>query len=80
MEIILAYFPPYSPDLNPIEERFMEIKAWSRKYSKLAKTMEFMEFLDHALTSVKGGARRHFACSQISMSICKDSEEDYWDD
>ena len=26
-EIVLAYLPPYSPDLNPIEEGFAEIKA-----------------------------------------------------
>ena len=26
----LVFFPPYSPDLNPIEEAFSKIKAWIR--------------------------------------------------
>lgn len=28
------YLPPYSPDLNPIENCFSKIKAWMRKYKK----------------------------------------------
>jgi transposase len=27
----LLYLPPYSPDLNPIEEAFSKIKAWIRR-------------------------------------------------
>lgn len=27
----LVYLPPYSPDLNPIEEAFSKIKAWIRR-------------------------------------------------
>lgn len=27
----LLYLPPYSPDLNPIEEAFSSIKAWIRR-------------------------------------------------
>ncbi|KAF8240998.1 hypothetical protein L208DRAFT_1066574, partial [Tricholoma matsutake] len=26
----LVFLPPYSPDLNPIEEAFLKIKAWIR--------------------------------------------------
>lgn len=26
----LVYFPPYSPDFNPIEEAFSALKAWLR--------------------------------------------------
>ncbi|EJD44743.1 hypothetical protein AURDEDRAFT_19961, partial [Auricularia subglabra TFB-10046 SS5] len=26
----VVYLPPYSPDLNPIEEAFSSIKAWVR--------------------------------------------------
>ena len=26
----LVFLPPYSPDLNPIEEAFSKIKAWIR--------------------------------------------------
>jgi hypothetical protein len=27
----LVFLPPYSPDLNPIEEAFSKIKAWIRR-------------------------------------------------
>lgn len=27
----LVHLPPYSPDLNPIEEAFSKIKAWIRR-------------------------------------------------
>ena len=29
--VILVYLPPYSPDLNPIEELFAELKAFIRR-------------------------------------------------
>jgi transposase len=28
----LIYLPPYSPDLNPIEQAFSSIKAWLRRH------------------------------------------------
>ena len=28
--VCLVFLPPYSPDLNPIEEVFSKIKAWIR--------------------------------------------------
>ncbi len=28
--LLLLYLPPYSPDLNPIEEAFSSMKAWLR--------------------------------------------------
>ena len=30
----VEFLPPYSPDLNPIEEAFGCIKAWIRRHSK----------------------------------------------
>jgi putative transposase len=30
----LWYLPPYSPDLNPIEQGFAKIKHWMRKAQK----------------------------------------------
>ena len=33
----LEFLPPYSPDLNPIEETFHELKAWMKKHRKLAE-------------------------------------------
>jgi transposase len=29
--VILVYLPPYSPDLNPIEEFFAKLKAFIRR-------------------------------------------------
>jgi transposase len=29
--VMLLYLPPYSPDLNPIEELFAELKAFIKK-------------------------------------------------
>jgi len=66
--------------LNPIEEAFAELKAWCKKHRKDADTMGFEEFLDHALTSVKDGARGHFARSQVGVPIREGADEDYWDD
>ena len=34
--VILEYLPPYSPDLNPIEETFHELKAWMKRNRKMA--------------------------------------------
>ncbi|KIJ04819.1 hypothetical protein PAXINDRAFT_94250, partial [Paxillus involutus ATCC 200175] len=29
----IVFLPPYSPDLNPIEEAFLKIKAWIHRNS-----------------------------------------------
>lgn len=46
----LLYLPPYSPDLNPIEQAFAKLKALLRK--RAARSVEALwnaigEFLDH---------------------------------
>ena len=47
----LLYLPPYSPDLNPIEEAFSKIKSIVRKAE--ARTREaLVEALGPALSSV----------------------------
>lgn len=33
--IILIYLPPYSPDLNPIEEAFARIKSYLKEHEDL---------------------------------------------
>jgi transposase len=35
--VILLYLPPYSPDLNPIEEFFAELKAFIKKHWQIYK-------------------------------------------
>jgi hypothetical protein len=34
----IVYLPPYSPDLNPIEEAFSSVKAWVRRRSGVVRT------------------------------------------
>ena len=47
----LLYLPPYSPDLNPIEEAFAKLKAWLRKAE--ARTREaLIEAMGWALAAV----------------------------
>jgi transposase len=57
----LEYLPPYSPDFNPIEEAFAELKAWMKRYYELQNQYETMEgFLNRALTENLGKAGNHF--------------------
>lgn len=45
--------PPYSPDLNPIEVTFTELKKWLRLHEAEKTTFTtFHSFLDHAIRSV----------------------------
>ena len=39
----LEFLPPYSPDFNPIEEAFAEMKAWMRKNYVLQSTYDTFE-------------------------------------
>ena len=48
--VVLEYLLPYSPDLNPIEEAFAEMKAWMKKHYELQAGYEhFTGFLEAAL-------------------------------
>ena len=78
--VILAYLPPYSPDLNPIEEAFAQLKAWFKKNYKLAEVMPFDDFLSMGLESVKDSAKNHFARSRIGVPIRDGDDEDYYYD
>jgi len=50
----LLYLPPYSPDLNPIEEAFSKVKGLLRRVG--ARTREaLLEALDTALGAVTAG-------------------------
>jgi transposase len=72
--------PPYSPDLNPIEEAFAELKAWCRKHHTEGARMGFEEFLELAMRSQKDNAREHFSKSRIGVPLREGDDEDYWDD
>jgi transposase len=61
--VILKFLPPYSPDYNPIEATFGDLKAWIKRNYLLAEDFEdFGDFLHFAVnqacgTNVKGHFR-----------------------
>lgn len=55
----LLYLPPYSPDLNPIEEAFAKLKALLRK--AVVRTREaLIEAMERALNAVTARDARGF--------------------
>lgn len=69
----LLYLPPYSPDFNPIEEFFAELKAYIKrhwnKYKGLIKD-DFKEFLRHCIDAVgqsKKSTQGHFQHARLSI-------------
>ena len=55
----LLYLPPYSPDLNPIEEAFSKIKGLMRKAG--ARTREaLVEAMGVAISAISAGDARGF--------------------
>lgn len=64
--IKLVYLPPYSPDFNPIEEFFAELKAFLRRHWKVHEedpTRDFATFLEWCVDTVgrrKESAEGHF--------------------
>jgi len=66
-EVRLEYLPPYSPDYNPIEEAFAELKAWMKKYI-LADSFESLKgFLELGLTHMSLKAGKHFRSAGINI-------------
>ena len=79
--IVLAYLPPYSPDLNPIEEAFAELKAWYKKNTTLANCMpSFDAYLRLGIENLKDNARHHFDRALIGRPLHGGEDPDYWDD
>jgi hypothetical protein len=81
--VILAFRPPYSPDFNPIERAFGQLKKWIKKNWKLCESMPVPEFLRLGLTALKDQAAGHFYSCGIGRDP-EDSdsewEEDEWED
>jgi len=79
--IHLVYLAPYSPDFNPIEQSFAQLKAWMRKNQRLADTFgrDFEGFIVHALRHVFDGkdARGHYrACGYGTAGPEPDSDDE----
>ena len=72
--VILVYASPYSPDLNPIEEFFAELKAFVKKewcVWEQDQAMGFAEYLEWCLTTVgsrASSAEGHFRHSGLTIT------------
>ena len=72
-EIILDFLPPYSPDFNPIEETFAELKAWMRKNNQLQDAYaNFERILEAGLMYMN--ERNHFKSNHILVHERSDAE------
>jgi transposase len=69
----LLYLPPYSPDLNPIEEFFAELKAFIKKqWHEYASSphQDFGAFLEWCVSMVggrEGSAKGHFRHAGVNV-------------
>jgi hypothetical protein len=73
----LLLLPPYSPDLNPIEESFHDLKAFIRAnnaYVSLYRA-DFGQSLHLCMEKLesRASARNHFKNSQIDISEAPES-------
>ncbi|OQD87951.1 hypothetical protein PENSOL_c075G07844 [Penicillium solitum] len=72
----LVYLPPYSPDLNPIEEFFAELKAFIKRNWQLFRDDpdgDFQEFLEWCVDVVgarEGSAEGHFRHAGLTIKHC----------
>ena len=68
MGVKLEFLPPYSPDFNPIEEAFAEMKAWMRKNYELQSTYDTFEgFLNAVAMYMSRKAGNHFRSAHIAL-------------
>jgi transposase len=60
--VLLKFLSPYSPDFNPIEATFKDLKAWiKRNYRLAADFKDFSNFLEFAISQCKSeNAKQHF--------------------
>ena len=73
--VILDFLPPYSPDFNPIEEAFAELKAWMRKNNQLQDAYaNFEGFLEAGLTYMANKIGNHFKSCHILVPERPDAE------
>ena len=74
--VVLAYLSSYSPDFNPIEEAFAQLKAWIQKNRILASQFEtFEEFLRLGLQSLKDKTKDHFKRARMGRMVPRDDDD-----
>jgi len=80
----LAFLPPYSPDLNPIEETFAQLKAWIKKNKRMAEGFQdYGDFLRMVLEVLQTNVKNHFWRCRIGRTTARDDDDmegDYEDD
>ena len=66
--VVLAYLPPYPPDLNPIES-FAQLKQWIKKNRVLAEQFgdDFSGFLRCGLEAIQSACKGHSAVQNLAM-------------
>ena len=81
--VVLAFLPPYSPDLNPIEETFAQLKAWIKKNRRIAEGFQdYSDFLRMVLEVLQRDVKEHFWRSRVKCIMLRynnDIEGDYED-
>ena len=65
----LEYLPPYSPDLNPIEEMFSCVKAWMRSNR---------EYVHAELTGEPGSHPYSMIWRAVSESVTPEKAAEGW--
>jgi len=82
--VVLAFLPPYSPDLNLIEEIFAQLKAWIKKKKRMAEGFQdYGDFLRMVLEVLHADVKEHFWRCRIGRTTPRDDDDmddDYEDD
>jgi transposase len=74
--VILAYLPPYSPDLNPIEEAFAQLKQWFRKHRELADSFaNFEDYLRLGLEDTQKAVKGHFRKCRLGRTQPREDDD-----
>lgn len=69
--VLLQFLLSYSPDFNPIESTFKDLKAWVKRNYQLAVEFDFPDFLNLAVQQQsKREVRGHYrACGYVVNSL-----------
>jgi transposase len=54
------FLTPYSPNFNPIEESFTELKQWIKKNRSIVDCKDFQQFLTLGLDYISRKVGNHF--------------------
>jgi transposase len=72
--VIICFLPPYSPEFNPIESTFKDLKTWFEKHYRESQNFEtFEQFLEYAVQqNCRKDMAKHFShCGYSARHIDK---------